>query len=57
MTTERDFQVWMRRVEAHAGAYFGVDIADLPDCDYRSMFENEYEPREAARIVLEGAEA
>lgn len=47
------FLAWGEAVEKALVAQCGMGVLDLPDADYSSMYEDGYEPEEAAAEVLE----
>ncbi len=51
------FEKWMTAVDAAVGDIaFGLSVHDLPDIDFRSLYEDEATPEEAAREALDGAD-
>lgn len=51
---ELSFDSWLASVDAYfARRLAGLTTADLPDADYRSMFEEELSPLEALETYAE----
>lgn len=47
------FEQWMKAVDREVEAIIGLSVHDLADADFRSWFEDEMEPEEAAAYLLE----
>jgi len=47
------FEQWMKEVDAILSCGEGVVTSDLPDQDYRTMFEEGCEPDEAAQFCID----
>lgn len=52
---EKHFREWMEGVDRELVRMCGIDSGSLPDVDYRSMFDEETDPTEAAKYVIEYA--
>ena len=46
------FDEWMRRVDAVMWRAVGVSIHDLPDCDFRTWYDERLRPVRAANRTL-----
>ena len=53
MNASLTFDAWLKIVNDELAARCGLGVADLPDWTYRDAYEDEQEPREAARMMLE----
>jgi hypothetical protein len=53
---DREFRMYMRRVDACLEARIGLSSGDLPDACYRDMFEGGMEPMEAAKEAIAAAD-
>ena len=49
------FEQWMSKVDRILEYNLGISYRDLPDIDYRSLFESETTAREAAIIAIKNA--
>jgi len=49
------FEQWMEKVDRILEYNFGISYRDLPDIEYRLLFEDEVTAREAAVIALKNA--
>lgn len=47
------FETWLEQVDAVVQGTIGLSVHDLPDQDFRSMFDDGMEPAEAAAEILE----
>ncbi len=45
------FESWMQKVDAILRDVVGMESADLPDFNYRALFEGKYSPAKAAQHV------
>ena len=50
-----NFNNWMKKVDEAVQTEIFVSVYDLPDCNFRDMYESEYLPEEAAREAIENA--
>ena len=53
MSTNPEFQQWMKQVDGELIAICGLSHDDLADCTYYDYFLAGIDPREAAELVLE----
>lgn len=49
------FNQWLSQVNEIIVTKYGFSIHDLEDYDYRSLYEDEFTPQEAAEEVMEEA--
>ena len=47
------FEVWMNKLNNCIRSVAGIDSDDLPDANYMDMYEDGFQPAEAAIAVLE----
>lgn len=50
------FDEWFSRVGKVLSAYSGVSVGDLPDMDYRKMYDRRLRPIHAANKALKNAQ-
>ena len=50
--TDTTFDAWMKKVDHRIKAMVGLSYRDLPDRNWRDMFDAGWGPREAADMVL-----
>ena len=50
------FSTWKRAVNREVEAIAGLGCDDLPDVNFRDMYDDEMPPKDAALEVLEAAE-
>lgn len=52
---KRTFEQWMSAVDNLTWQEVGCSVHDLPDCDFRSWYEDEVGPAEAAKRAVKKA--
>lgn len=50
-----NYEEWKSRVNRHIGNICGMSADDLPDVNYRDMYDSGCSPKEAANEALENA--
>jgi len=53
--SQEQFSQWMEISDGYVWQLAGCSIYDLPDCDFRSMFDDGIEPAEAVNSMLQEA--
>ena len=54
--TRATFAAWMRATNAEVQRRCGLDVLDLPDIDFRSLYEDHETPATAAQYVIDNAD-
>jgi hypothetical protein len=49
------FEAWMKAADRIVEQIAGVSIHDLPDIDFRGLYDSDADPEEAAEAALEYA--
>ena len=50
------FYDWMEEVDGACFSLSGISVRDLPDVDFRGMYDDGVSPTEAAECALEAAD-
>lgn len=52
---QMNYEVWLKQVDQECWRRGGTSVSDLPDVNYREMFENSLSPKSAACRALRNA--
>jgi len=50
---ETKFEMWIREVDSEVAKILGMGASDLPDQNYRDLYEDGFSPKEAARAAVQ----